>query len=140
MDVEGGDFVAACASPGAEFKAAFQEVIQHGDFFCALHGVIHAGAEVEDAGAHMNPLGHAAEIARKGFVARKMAVFGQSVVLGEPHILPVVLVGALDHFYFLHEGVVLRLWVVRLLAGQIPLNEKSKFHLATSSVRMLNAL
>ena len=55
-------------------------------------------------------------------------------MLGEPHILPVVLVGALDHLYFLHEGVVLRLWVVRLLAGQIPLNEKSEFHLATSSV------
>ena len=69
VDVEGGDFVAACAPPGAEFKASFQEVIQHGDFFCALHGVVHTGAEVEDAGAHMNPLGHAAEIARKGFVA-----------------------------------------------------------------------
>ena len=129
VDVEGGDFVAACAPPCAEFKAAFQKMIQHGDLFGTLHRVVDPWAEIEDARSHMDALGHSAEVAGECFVARKVAVFRQSVVLSEPDILPVVLVGALDHFYFLHEGGVLRLWVVRLLARQIPLNEKSEFHL-----------
>ena len=49
LDAEAAYLVAACASSGAEFKAAFGDMIQHGDPFGELDGVVHDGIEVEDA-------------------------------------------------------------------------------------------
>ena len=52
-DAEAAYLVAACASASAEFKAAFGDMIQHGDPFGELDGVVHDGIEVEDARAEV---------------------------------------------------------------------------------------
>jgi hypothetical protein len=57
-----------------------------------------------------------------------MAVFGECVVLAEPGVLPVVLIGAHDVVDLLHQHSMLSRAIVGLRTGQMALNEDAEFH------------
>ncbi len=80
-------------------------------------------------GPQVDPLGGVGQVAQHDIVGREVRVLVQEVVLGHPHVLEARLVGRLDHFELVHEGMVLGVRINVLPEfGDVSLNEKAEFH------------
>ena len=131
-DVEAGDLAAARAAAGAELEPTFAQVVEHGDALGDAHRVVHLRVHVEDPRPDVDVLGDRGEVAEVHLVGRQVRVLGEEVVLGAPHVLPVVLVGHLDELDLVHERLVLRVGpdLLDALPRQVRLDEDAEFHVA----------
>ena len=91
-------------------------------------------------GAEVDVVGLRGDVAHHDFGRRHVAVLGERVVLAEPGVLPVVLVGE-DHVLRLaHQLLVLELGDVGRRAGDVAVEEDAELHAERSWVRGENVL
>ena len=91
-------------------------------------GWLTRGRDVHDAGPDVDPVGGVGQIAHDHLGRRHVAVLGQRVVLAEPGVLPVVLVGLDDVGHLPLEHLVLARRIVGGLAGQVAVEKDSELH------------
>ena len=108
-DVEGGHLVAAGAAAGAPLEAPVGDVVEHRGPLGVAHRVLLARREAVDAGRQVDVVGVAGDVTHDDLGRRHVAVLGQRVVLAEPGVLPVVLVGEDRVLGLPHQAGVLRL-------------------------------
>ena len=114
---------------GAELEAAVGDEVHHRDALGDARRVVHRRRDVDDPRRDVDVL-RAGEHPRHERLARgDVRVLLQEVVLGEPGVLPVVLVADLAELDLAHEPVVLG---VRVLRGEVLVYEaaleQAEFH------------
>ena len=97
------------AAPGAELEAAAGEVVDHRHALGDAGRVVHRRRDVDDPRADVDVLGAGEHPRHQHLVGRDVRVLLEEVVLGEPRVLPVVLVADLARRDLAHEAVVLGL-------------------------------
>ena len=123
LDAEAAYLVAARASAGAELKAAFGDMIQHGDSLGELDGMIDYRVQVEDARAQVYLLGLGEGVAHENLAGRGVRIVLQEVVLGDPGILPVVLICHADELQIIHETLMLPVGAASTASAGMALNK-----------------
>ena len=132
--VEGSDLMAAGAPTGAELKPALGKVIHHRCSFGDANRMVLTCRERGDRRADMDLFGASGDVPHHRIRRRHMAVFGESVVLAEPGVLPVVAITEHGVLGFAHEHQMLRIGIVCCRSRQVPVEEQSELHVAPSAL------
>jgi hypothetical protein len=103
-------------------------VIEHGDTLGDTNRMVGDRVEREDARADMDALGLRERVGDERLAGREVRVLGQRVVLGAPHVLPVVPVGFADELELVDHGPVFGDRVVCLRTRQEHLHEDPELH------------
>jgi hypothetical protein len=120
--------MAACAAAGAELEALVGDMVEHRGALGDADRVLLLRRQRGDPRGEVDLLGLSGDPAHHHFGCRHMAVFDEAVVLAEPGVLPVVLVGEDDVLRLLHQFVVLALGVMRAGPRQVAVEKDSEFH------------
>ena len=128
VDVERGDLVRARTPSGAELEAPVAQVVEHRGPLGVADRVVHARAQVEDARTEVDPLGGAGQVAHVDVAGRDVAVLGEGMVLGHPHVLPAGAVGDLDEIRLVEQRRVLGRGVMGRRARHETLDEDAELH------------
>ena len=126
--VECRDFMAACASTGAELETASCDVIEHRGALREAHRVFLGGREAGDASTEVDVVGLCSDVSHHDLWGRHVAVLGEGVVLAEPDVFPVVFVGEDRVLGFAHEHLVLACAVMSCRPWQVAIHEDPEFH------------
>jgi hypothetical protein len=103
-------------------------VVEHRSPLGVANGVLLARRQAVDAGGQVDLLGLGGHVAHHDLGRRHVAVLGQGVVLAEPGVLPVELVGVDRVLDLTPDHLVLAGRVVRRRAGQVAVQEDPEFH------------
>ena len=105
-------------------------MVEHGDALGDADGVVHLRVHVEDPRPDVDVLGDRGEVAEVHLVGREVRVLGEEVVLGDPHVLPAVLVGLLHELDLVQQRLVLRVrpHLLDALRGRCAWTKMPKFH------------
>ena len=122
------DLVAAGAAAGAPLEAVVGEVVEHRGALGVAHRVLLARREAGDARAEVDVVGLRGDVAHHDLGRRHVGVLGERVVLAEPGVLPVVLVGEDRVLRLADQLRVLELGVVGRRAGDVAVEEDAELH------------
>jgi hypothetical protein len=103
-------------------------MVEHGRPLSQADGVLLAGRQAVDPGRQVDVVGVAGHQAHHDLRRRHVAVLREAVVLAEPGVFPVVLVGEDRVFRFPHQLAVLPIGLVGSRAGDVPVEEYAEFH------------
>ena len=127
-EVEGGHLVAAGTAARAPLVAIAGDVVEHGDSLGVAHRMVDRPGQVHDPGADVDLLGLGGDVREDGLGGRHVGVLGEGVVLAEPRVLPVELVGVDGVAHLPHDHLVLRRRVVSGGSGKVPVEEETELH------------
>ncbi len=128
QDVERSDLVAAGASTGSPLEPVAGDVVHHRGALGGPDRVVDPRRDVHDRRAEVDALGLRSDVADRDLGSGQVAVLGQRVVLAEPDVLPVELVGVDGDVELAHQRDVLRLAVVGCRPGHVAVGEDAEFH------------
>ena len=114
--------------PGTELVALIGEVVEHGGALGDADGVVLHRRQADDGRPEVDALGRVRAVADQHLAGGEVAVLGEGVVLAEPRVLPVVLVGEDRVLGLAHQRGVLRPGVVRSGAGDVAVEEDAELH------------
>ena len=118
----------AGTSTRAELEPVVRDVVEHGCPFGDADRVFLVGRQAGDGRADVDVVGLGGHPAHDWGGGRHVAVLGQAVVLAEPDVLPVVLVGQDGVLGLSEELGVLALGVVGGRPGGIAVTEDAELH------------
>ena len=123
-----GHLVASGAAAGAPLEAPARDVVEHRGPLGEADGMLLAGRQAVDAGRQVDVVGLAGDQAHHDLGRRHVAVLGQAVVLAEPGVLPVVLVGEDRVLRLPHQLPVFPVAVVRSGPWHVAVQEDAELH------------